>query len=222
MKGEGEGPGRANSETGRTGFVLLFKPFIVMEESMKKKIVSLMRLALCGVVLVLAISGYATHAQGLSFPAEINKSFTPLSIPSGGISRPVVVTYNPNSFALTDASWTDNLAGVQPGLFIADPPRVTNSCGGSVTAAPGSTTLSLSGGTVPAQVGSTPGEYAVGVDVTSTTPANLINTIPAGALSSRGGGESITNTTPASATLTVSKSFSPNTQDAVVEVANRC
>jgi len=47
----------------------------------------------------------------------------------------------------------------------------------------------------------------------------LINTIPAGALSSTGGGVSITNTTPASATLnvtgspapTVSKSFSPST-----------
>jgi uncharacterized repeat protein (TIGR01451 family) len=51
------------------------------------------------------------------------------------------------------------------------------------------------------------------------TPGNLINTIPAGALSSTGGGVNISNTTPASATLnvtgnpapTVSKSFSPGT-----------
>jgi uncharacterized repeat protein (TIGR01451 family) len=57
------------------------------------------------------------------------------------------------------------------------------------------------------------------VNVTSTTPGNLINTIPAGALRSTGDGETITNTTPASATLhvgliqapTLSKSFSPNT-----------
>ncbi|HLF90603.1 MAG TPA: sortase [Anaerolineales bacterium] len=57
------------------------------------------------------------------------------------------------------------------------------------------------------------------IDVTSTTPGNLINTIPAGALTSTGDGVSITNTSPASATLnvggvqppTVAKSFSPST-----------
>lgn len=170
-------------------------------------------------MLLLINPGFAVHAQVLSFPAEINKSFTPISIPSGGISRLEVTIYNPNSFSLNNASWTDNLVGVQPGLSIASPANISNSCGGSVTATPGSTTLSLSGGTVPPQVGTTPGECTVGIDVTSTTTGNKINTIPANALSSTGGGVSITNTTPASATLivtgvqspTVNKSFSPNT-----------
>jgi hypothetical protein len=57
-----------------------------------------------------------------------------------------------------------------------------------VTAAAGSSTISLSGGTVPAQSGSTPGSCIVSVNVTSTTPGNWINSIPAGALSSTGGG----------------------------------
>ena len=55
--------------------------------------------------------------------------------------------------------------------------------------------------------------------MTSTTAGNLINTIPAGALTSTGQGSNITNTSPASATLNVagipipsiSKSFSPGT-----------
>ena len=170
-------------------------------------------------MMIFSNPGFAVHAQGLSFPAEINKSFTPISIESGGISRLHVTVYNPNSFQLTNAAWTDNLVGVQPGLSIANPANVSNSCGGTVTAAPGSTTLSLSGGTVPPQVGVTPGECTVGIDVTSTTAGNKINTIPANALSSTGGGVTITNTTPASATIivagvsspTVSKSFSPNT-----------
>src|SRR5215216_711402 len=146
-------------------------------------------------------------------------SFTTLSIEPGGISRLQVTIFNPNAFSLTNATWTDNLSAVQPGIMIANPANVSNSCGGPVIAAPGATTLSLSGGTVPPQSGVTPGSCTVGVDVTSTTPGNLINTIPAGALRSNGDGGTITNTTPASATLhvgtirppTLGKSFSPST-----------
>jgi hypothetical protein len=154
---------------------------------MKKKIIFFVRLVLCEGMLIFANSGLVARAQGLSFPAEINKSFTPISIPSGGISRLIVTIYNPNSFALSGASWTDNLVGVQPGLSIANPANVSNTCGGSVTATPGATTLLLSGGTVPAQVGVTPGECTVGIDVTAFTMGNLINTIPANALRSTGG-----------------------------------
>src|SRR5687768_14628849 len=168
---------------------------------------------------ILVVPGSVVHAQGPSFPAEMNKSFTPISIAAGGVSRLRVTIFNPNPFQLTNASWTDNLVGVQPGISIANPVNLSNSCGGSVTAVSGGTTLSLSGGTVPAQVGTTPGSCTVAIDVTSTTPGNLINTIPAGELTSTGGGVSVTNTSPASATLnvggvqtpTVAKSFSPGT-----------
>jgi LPXTG-site transpeptidase (sortase) family protein len=174
-------------------------------------------------IVVLIISIFLTPSQvayaQISFPAEVNKSFSPISIASGGVSRLSVSIFNPNAFPLTNASWTDNLIGVQPGLMIASPVGLTNSCGGSVTAVAGSTTLSLSGGTVPAQIGSTPGSCTVSINVTSSTTGNLINTIPAGSLSSTGGGTNITNTTPASATLNVSgtlppsvtKSFTPGT-----------
>lgn len=166
-----------------------------------------------------------TPAYAASIPAEINKQFTPLQIPAGGVSVLRVTVFNPNTFPLTNASWTDDLIGVQPGLFIANPANVVNTCGvvGDVTAVPGTTTLSLANGTVPAQVGSTPGQCYVEINVSSVTSGNLINTIPANNLSSQGndGGSpvSITNLTPASATITViavsppalSKSFTPNT-----------
>ena len=166
-----------------------------------------------------------TPAYAASIPAEINKQFTPLQIPAGGVSVLRVTVFNPNTFPLTNASWTDDLDGVQPGLFIANPANVVNTCGsvGDVTAVPGTTTLSLANGTVPAQVGSTPGQCYVEINVSSVTPGNLINTILANNLSSQGndGGTpvSITNLTPASATITViaisppalSKSFTPNT-----------
>lgn len=172
-----------------------------------------------GLIFSIAISGGYANAQGFSYPAEMNKSFTPFSIDPGGISRLEVTIFNPNTFALTNASWTDNLVGVQPGMFIANPANVENTCGGTVSAVPGGTTLSLSGGTVPEQIGPDPGSCTVFVDVTSFTPGNLINTIPSGSLSSTGTQGPVTNTTPASATLHVdlvqapslSKSFAPNT-----------
>jgi len=184
---------------------------------MRRSILSLIVVVL--IVSILAVPGQTASAQDPFFPAEINKSFSPISIAAGATSRLNVTIFNPNAFQLTNASWTDDLLRVQPGLVIASPVGLTNSCGGSVSAPAGGTTLSLSGGTVPVQAGTTPGSCTVSINVTATTSGSLINTIPAGALSSTGGGVSITNTSPASATLnvtgspapTVSKSFSPST-----------
>ncbi len=152
------------------------------------------------------------YAQGISLPAEINKTFSPISIAAGATSLLRVTIFNPNAFQLTSASWTDNLP---TGITVVG--VTSNTCGGTVTAPAGSTSISLSGGTVPAQSGSTPGSCTVSVNVTSTTAGTRINTIPVGALSSTGGGTSISNTSPASATLnvtaagvpSVSKSFNP-------------
>ncbi|MBL0344562.1 SdrD B-like domain-containing protein [Candidatus Villigracilis affinis] len=164
--------------------------------------------------LILSISlimSSASPVLALSFPAEINKEFTPIQIDPGETSILRVYIYNPNSFQLTNAGWTDNLVGVQPGMYLVAPGLVFNNCGGAVTAVPGQTTFSLSGGTVPAQSGPTPGQCYVEVAVSSITPGNLINTIGTGlvnGLNAKGndGGTivDITNTTPASATLVVS------------------
>src|SRR5688500_11825958 len=168
---------------------------------------------------ILVVPGSVVHAQGPSFPAEMNKSFTPISIAAGGVSRLRVTIFNPNPLQLTYPSWTTNLFGFQPGISIANPVTLSHSCGSRVTAVSGGPSLSLTGSTVPAQVGTTPGSCTVAIDVTSITPGNLINTIPAGELTSTGGELSVTNTRPASATLnvvgvqtpTVAKSFSPGT-----------
>ena len=189
---------------------------------MKVRSLVVFRLALIVAMLVGAFQS-VTPAYAASLPAEINKQFSPLQIDAGAVSVMRVTIFNPNIFPLTNASWSDNLVGVQPGLYIANPAGIINTCGGTVTAAPGTTTLSLSGGTVPAQAGPTPGQCYVEVNVSSVTSGNLINTIPANNLISQGddGGTivSITNTTPASATITVisvsppslSKLFNPTT-----------
>ncbi len=141
--------------------------------------------------------------NALSFPAQMNKQFTPISIVSGGTSTISVTIFNPNSFPLTDAHYHDYFPA---GITLANPVNLTiTGCGSAqVTSntgdpppgsppgnpgpalAPGDTGFRMDFGTVPAQVGSTPGECTVTVDVTSTTPGNLINTIPAGELDSYG------------------------------------
>jgi LPXTG-site transpeptidase (sortase) family protein len=158
------------------------------------------------------------------FNAEMNKSFDPINITPGDISRLSVSIYNSNAFELDNAAWVDNLANIQPGLYIANPANVyTTGCGTTpiVTAVFGSSMLSLSGAIVPAKVGQTNGTCTVQVNVSSITPGNLINTIPGGVLTAVKGGstETVSNTDPASATLnvdilvqpSVTKSFNPNT-----------
>ena len=57
------------------------------------------------IVSMLLVPGRTVAAQVLSFPAEMNKSFSPISIAAGGVSRLNVTIYNPNEFQLIDASW---------------------------------------------------------------------------------------------------------------------
>lgn len=177
---------------------------------------------------LLAVPATSVRAQA-SLPAEINKQFTPLQIDAGGVSVLRISIFNPNTFPLTNVAFIDNLEGVQPGLYVASPAGVVNTCGGTVTAAPNSTTIELNGGGVLEQSGPNPGQCYIEVNVSSVTPGNLINTIPAhsppGAIGLTAQGNvggipvEITNTSPASATITViavsppslSKTFSPNT-----------
>jgi LPXTG-site transpeptidase (sortase) family protein len=171
-----------------------------------------------------------TQVHAASIPAEINKQFTPLQIDAGGTSVLRISIFNPNTFPLTNVAFTDNLIRRQAGLFVDTPNGVVNTCGGTVTAVPGSTTVTLSGGGVPAQVGSTPGQCYIEINISSITAGNLINEIPAhdpglGDIGLTADGVdagtpvTVTNTTPANSTLTVisvdtpsmTKIFNPTT-----------
>src|SRR5690606_20498099 len=103
----------------------------------------------------------------------------------------------------TGAAFTDTYPA---GILNSATPSLTNSCGGTATAAAGSNSISLSGGTIP-----TNGNCELTVSVTGT--ATGTNTIPAGGLAVNGGAS---NAVAASATLTVaqppavSKAFAPS------------
>jgi len=66
---------------------------------------------LFGILICSIILAPATAVQAFSFSAEINESFTPLAIVAGQTSRLDINIYNPNSFQLDNASFSDSLIG---------------------------------------------------------------------------------------------------------------
>jgi LPXTG-site transpeptidase (sortase) family protein len=138
----------------------------------------------CTLILALLLAPVST-VHAVTVPAEINKSFTPIAITAGGTSVLRVTIYNLNQNDLTSAMWIDNMPA---GITVANPANVVNTCGvvadvregGGGPLNPGDASFMLQNGTVPAAVSGFPGECYVEVDVTSMTPGNLINTIPAG------------------------------------------
>ena len=126
---------------------------------------------------------------------SIAKAFGAASIPVGGTTSLTFSITNPNATtALSGVAFTDTLPS---GLVVATPTGLSNTCGGTATATAGSSSVSLSGGTLPARASCT-----FALNVTGTT-AGVKNNV-SGNVSSTEGGPGNT----ASATLTVVASTS--------------
>lgn len=129
----------------------------------------------------------------------VSKSFNPTTISAGGTST-LTITLSNTSTTLTDTitSLTDNLPS---GMLIAATPNASNTCGSTVTASAGGSTVTLTGGTIPMATLSpaAAGSCTVSVDVTAASAGSLVNTVAAGGLVTNNGN----NAAPASATLTV-------------------
>lgn len=141
-------------------------------------------------------------------PVVIAKSFNPTSVQPSVPSTVTITLTNPNAIALTGASFIDNLPA---NLVVAQTPAASMSCpsgvAGSVTAAVSATSVTVAGATIAAN-----GACTVTFKVVSNIAATYTNTIPAGGLTTV---EGVTNSTPATATLslldppTVAKQFVP-------------
>ncbi len=112
--------------------------------------------------------------------AAVSKVFAPNVVNPGEKSRATITITNNNNFALTNAGLTD---GMPAGIQIYNPANVSNSCGGSITAVPGTSTVTLSGGTIPATVGATTGSCTISYDVySSAVGTTQSSSIAAGSL----------------------------------------
>lgn len=97
-----------------------------------------------------------------------SKSFSPSSTQPGEASRlTFTIDHGAGQAPATGLAFTDTLPG---GMQVATPPNASNGCGGTLTAAAGSTTISLLGGTLPAGQSCT-----IQVDVVSFKTGDLLN-----------------------------------------------
>jgi LPXTG-site transpeptidase (sortase) family protein len=141
----------------------------------------------------------------------VNKNFNAATIWAGQNSRLTINLLNQDpANALTGVSVTDTLPEnvvISSTVFL---PALTNCGGGTLTATPGTRTITLSGAGIPAGVGQT---CVIQVNITSSTQGSYINTIPGGAIQTAQG---VTNAQQAQATLSVqqlnlTKAFAPAT-----------
>ena len=111
---------------------------------------------------------------------EIGKSFDPPTIPLNGTTRLTFTLSNPNvSLALSGVGFVDSLP---EGLIVATPNGLTGSCGdGTITVAEDLKSISLTGGTLPANASCT-----FGLDVIGTT-AGMKNNETSNVTSAEGG-----------------------------------
>jgi Ice-binding-like len=136
----------------------------------------------------------------------VGKSFTPATITAGGSST---VTITLGNASHTVATLTAPLVDTLPsGLVITSTPITT--CGGTATA--GTSSVTLTGGSIPAE-----GACTVTVSVTAAVGGSYFNSLAIGALHTSNGTNAgpavatLTVNTPASGTVSLSKSFSPAT-----------
>ncbi len=133
----------------------------------------------------------------------IAKAFSPNPVAAGGVSTLTFTLTNTNTAALTGAAFTDSLPS---GVQVAATPTASTTCGGTWAPAAAATSLTFSGGTIPAS-----GSCTVSVHVTATSAGPHGNV--SGTLSTTESGTNISSV--GSATLTalvppvIAKGFNP-------------
>ena len=165
--------------------------------------------------LVLPLTFAANVHSAIAVSKSIASGFSGTILP-GATTRFRVTLSNDNTGSAVNAvAFVDNMAAADIEVVGA----ISNACGGTLTATPGATQFSLSGGTIPiAPGGGSLGTCDIVVAVTSTTPGVRTNTIAAGAVTGNDGSP-LSNGQAAVQTITVltlqnptiSKAFAPNT-----------
>lgn len=152
------------------------------------------------------VSNAATLVAYLSAPT-VAKSFSNSGFQVDGTNRLTITLTNPNTADITGVTFTDTFPA---SLFIAAIPNLASTCGGTATAAAGTATLSLAGGTIPAS-----GSCSLAVDVTATAVGTATNTLGANAITSTNANPApaapVSSSTSAYLPPTVTKSFAPAT-----------
>ncbi len=145
----------------------------------------------------------------------MTKAFYPTIVNPNGLSTLRITLSNTNLAALVNVSLTDTTPGwpgtLTNGFVVAPIPNASTTCGsGVITAVPGSRTISMANGVVPAQVDGIPGLCTIDVNVqgkstNGAVAATYTNTIPAANVigTIQGTGSTMNALAPATADITV-------------------
>lgn len=138
--------------------------------------------------------------SGAECSPNVAKVFAPSTIATGGSGRMTITITNPNpTLTLSALTVTDNFpTGLELPAATASP--TTTCTGGRLTTNTGRTSANLSNGSLGAS-----SSCSYSVDVTSATAGFYENTVTNGGVSGTMGGGTVTNDSPASATLTVTQ-----------------
>lgn len=155
----------------------------------------------------------ASSITGLSSGNECKitttKDITPAQVTTGVSSLMTLTLSNPNpTLAMSALALTDTYPS---GLVNRTPPGASNTCGGTLTAAAGAGSLSLSGGSLAAGVTCT-----ITVNVVAAASGSYTNTIAAGGATATISGRSVQNLLAASDDLTVNGAMSAGKTATVV------
>ncbi len=125
-----------------------------------------------------------------SLAPSLSKAFSPTTVKAGAASTVTITLTNPEAtIANLTAPLTDNLPS---GVVVSGSGSTT--CGGTLSAAAGSATVTLSGGGIPAR-----GSCRITVPVIAKSQGTYVNSLAAGALKTSNG----SNSAPTKSTLTV-------------------
>ena len=151
---------------------------------------------------------------------QVSKAFYPTTINPNGSSTLTITLTNTNTSQLTNLNVTNSLAtmgGAPNNVVVAPVPNASTSCGGILTATAGASSITLTGGTVPAQAGTITGICTINVDVQGKGAAGTrSDMIPVSNVSASLAGVPISplaqaqaQLTIATLSITVNKSFAP-------------
>ena len=150
-------------------------------------------------VVALAVLGLPAGTASAATPLTIAEAFAAPAIPLNGATTLTITIHNPDPS--TTGLGVAFVGSLQTGLMVNTPNDLSNSCGGTPTATPGSTMVALAGGTV------APGaNCTVSVLVVGTTLGTFTSFV--GPVSSTNGGTGNSATaTLIVANLTIAKAF---------------
>ncbi len=140
-------------------------------------------------------AGPATATLSVNGSISVAKSFAPTQIKSGETALLTITLTNPNGAAVSGVALTDNYPA---NVSNTVPPGLINTCGGTATATGNGTSLSLTGGTIPAN-----SSCQLTVFVTSSVVGSYLNST--GTVTTTNSG----NAGPATATLGVTAATVP-------------